>query len=52
MADKHIKKVEYTSIKIRTEHYQLVKDNKEKTGINIDFFIGQAIVEKLSKSKK
>lgn len=51
-AEKQAKRVEYTSIKIRTEDYQLVKGNKDKTGINIDFFVGQAIREKLSKSKK
>lgn len=42
----------YRSIKIKEEHYDLVKDNKEKTGVNIDFFVGQAIVEKLEKEKK
>jgi hypothetical protein len=42
----------YTSIKIRTEHYLLAKKNKDNTGINIDFFVGQAIVEKLQKEKK
>lgn len=47
---KEAAKVEYKSIKIRKEHYNLVKGNKDKTGINIDFFIGQAIIEKLAKS--
>lgn len=42
----------YTSIKIRTKDYELVKRNKEKTGVNIDFFIGQAIAEKLKKQKR
>lgn len=46
------KKVEYKSIKIREEHYALVKAHKVSTGVNIDFFIGQAILEKLQKSKK
>jgi len=44
-------KIYYKSIKIREEHYNLVKENKDKTGVNIDFFIGQAIVEKLKKQK-
>ena len=42
----------YTSVKIRTEHYLLVKNHKANTGINMDFFIGEAIVEKLQKEKK
>lgn len=49
MKGKKSKRAEYTSIKIRTEHYNMVKENKAKTGINIDFFVGQAIVEKLQK---
>lgn len=46
------KKGGYKSVKIREEYYSLVKENKEKTGVNIDFFVGQAIVEKLEKEKK
>ncbi len=46
------KKVEYKSIKIREDHYVLVKNHKKDTGVNIDFFVGQAIVEKLQKEKK
>ena len=46
------KKVEYKSIKIREDHYVLVKKHKEDTGVNIDFFVGQAIIEKLQKEKK
>lgn len=42
----------YRSIKIKEEHYDLVKGNKEKTGVNIDFFVGEAIKEKLEKEKK
>lgn len=49
---KEIKEEKYTSIKILTEHYQLVKNYKANTGVNMDFFIGQAILEKLQKEKK
>jgi len=52
MVKKNGKKILYKSIKIREEHYNLVKGNKEKTGINIDFFVGQAIIEKLKKEKQ
>lgn len=45
-------RVKYKSIKIREEHYSMAKSHKDKTGVNIDFFIGQAIVEKLAKFKK
>lgn len=51
-AEKQKKKIEYKSIKIREEHYVLVKTNKENTGTPMDYFIGQAIVEKLGKQKK
>jgi hypothetical protein len=44
-------KKEYITIKILKEHYKLVKNNKKNTGVNIDFFIGQAITEKLSTQK-
>ncbi len=39
-------KLPYTSIKIKTEHYLIAKEIKDNHGINIDFFVGQAIVEK------
>lgn len=43
------KRVVYKSIKIREEHYNLVKENKDKTGVNIDFFLGRLITAKLQK---
>ena len=44
-----LKQIEYRSIKIKEEHYLLVKAHKQSTGVNIEFFIGQAIIEKLQK---
>lgn len=41
----------YKSIKIKWVVYEDVKHNKEKTGVNIGFFIEQAIEEKLCKEK-
>lgn len=51
-AKQSAKEESHKSIKIRREHYIMVLDNKERTGRNIDFFVGQAIVEKLQKEKK
>lgn len=42
----------YKTIKIKTEHYLMVKNNKKSTGVPIEFFVGQAIIEKLQKEKK
>lgn len=52
MKGKKEKKVNYISIKIREEHYNLVKENKSKSGVNIDFFVGKAIEEKIEREKK
>lgn len=48
---KSVKPVKYVSIKIREEHYNIAKKNKDENGVNIDFFVGQAIEEKSKKKK-
>ena len=48
-----VKKKKVTeSVKIDTLVVALVKDNKEKTGVNVGTFFEQAATEKLSKKQK
>ena len=43
------KVTEFKSVKIKVEYYNLVKAHKEAKGVSIDFFIGQAILEKFER---
>lgn len=50
ICDRVVEETGYTSIKIKKEHYELLRHNKKTTGINIDRFVGDLIVEKLQNS--
>ena len=46
------KKIEFESVKIHKDTYEILKKQKEDKGIAISWFIEKAVEEKLKRDKK